>query len=250
MILDTSVKSPFWIDEHDPEPLFPPVEFALDEPNGLLAVGGDLSPERLIHAYRHGIFPWYSDDQPILWWSPDPRAVLFPEQLHISRSLYRAINRTPFEITLDKDFAAVMQGCAAPRRDGLGTWLTEEMQAAYLQLHRMGIAHSIEAWRQNELVGGLYGLAIGGVFFGESMFSRADNASKIAFVYLVKQLQQWNYGMIDCQISSDHLTSLGAVEIERREFMTLLARYLDRNGKQVPWQFDEEFSPLYKSTAR
>ena len=180
-------KGPFWLDESAPELNFPPVDLALDEPNGLLAVGGDLSPKRLIKAYRLGIFPWFSNGQPILWWSPNPRAILFPDQLHVSRSLNKAIRRGNLHITLDTAFAEVMQACASPRLQQADTWITAEMHTAYLQLHKMGIAHSVEAWLDDKLVGGLYGLSIGKVFFGESMFSRVSNASKVAFVYLTKQ---------------------------------------------------------------
>ncbi len=235
---------PFWINENDPSLAFPPVELALDEPNGLLAVGGDLTPERLFNAYQHGIFPWFNDEQPILWWSPNPRAVLFPDQLHVSRSLKKQINKLQFEISLDQDFEGVLKACAAPRKGESGTWITSEMHNAYMKLHQLGIAHSVEAWQQEELVGGLYGIGIGRVFFGESMFSRATNASKVAFVYLVKQLQQWNYALIDCQVSSAHLKSLGAIDIERREFIELLARHINRSNTKSHWRFDEDFSPL------
>ncbi len=235
---------PFWINNDDPSLAFPPVDLALDDPNGLLAVGGDLSPRRLINAYRHGIFPWYNDDQPILWWSPNPRAVLFPDQVHISRSLKKQINKSSFNITFDQSFEAVLMACAAPRRDGPGTWITTAMHEAYLTLHKMGIAHSVEAWQGDKLVGGLYGLAIGGVFFGESMFSHVTNASKIAFVYLAKQLQQWQFALIDCQVESEHLRSLGAIEIERKSFIDVLKRHIDQNDKQGPWHFDTGFKPL------
>src|SRR5690606_29186252 len=167
---------------------FPPLEAALREPNGLLAAGGDLSPERLIAAYRHGCFPWYAPGQPILWWSPDPRTVLFPDELHVSRSLAKVLRQQRFEVSFDRDFAAVIAACAAPRSYANGTWITDEMRGAYEQLHQLGHAHSVEVWQDGELVGGLYGLAFGLLFFGESMFSRRDNASKVGFVTLVRQL--------------------------------------------------------------
>ena len=210
----------------------------------MLAVGGDLSPARLINAYHHGIFPWFNDDQPILWWSPNPRAVLFPERLHISHSLKKVLGKKNFKITLDQNFEAVIQACAAPRREGSGTWITPEMYHAYVKLHRMGLAHSVEAWQKGKLVGGLYGVSLGRVFFGESMFSRVSNASKVAFVYLVKQLQQWQYALIDCQVSSEHLKRLGATDIKRKQFIELLAQNINLPNTNSHWQFDEHFSPF------
>ncbi|GGJ84422.1 leucyl/phenylalanyl-tRNA--protein transferase [Pseudomonas matsuisoli] len=206
---------------------FPPLESALREPNGLLAAGGDLSPERLLEAYRHGCFPWYQDGQPILWWSPDPRTVLLPHELHVSRSLSKALRKHSFTLSFDRDFQGVIQGCAAPRDYTDGTWITTPMQRAYLSLHERGIAHSVEVWRDDELVGGLYGLAMGRLFFGESMFSRTDNASKIAFVTLVTKLQAWGFSLIDCQMPTDHLQSFGARPITRREFAGYLGKDLD-----------------------
>lgn len=201
---------------------FPDISNALQEPNGLLAVGGDLSVERLLVAYRQGIFPWFERGQPILWWSPDPRMVMFPAELRLSRSLRRTLRRHEFTVTADQDFKGVIQACAAPRGYTSETWITPAMQAAYIRLHEAGHAHSVEVWEANELVGGLYGLDLGGIFFGESMFSRRDNASKIAFAYLVKHLHAWDYRVIDCQVSSEHLASFGAREIDRDEFRTLL----------------------------
>jgi leucyl/phenylalanyl-tRNA--protein transferase len=210
---------------------FPAAESALSEPNGLLAIGGDLSPQRLVAAYRQGIFPWFDDDQPILWWSPDPRAVLFPKQIAISRSLKKCINRQQFTVTADQRFTAVVTHCASVPRNGQnGTWITDEMLAAYQQLFQLGIAHSIEVWENQQLVGGLYGVAIGKVFFGESMFSLATNASKVGFAHLAQQLQQWGYALIDCQVSSPHLLSLGAEEIRRSQFNRLLADNIDASG--------------------
>jgi len=209
---------------------FPPLESALREPNGLLAVGGDLSPERLIAAYRHGCFPWYEDGQPLLWWSPDPRCVLFASQMHISRSLAKCLRQQRFSVTFDQDFAAVISACAEPRREGVGTWITEAMQAAYGELHRRGIAHSVEVWQGGKLQGGLYGLAMGRLFFAESMFSRQSNASKVALASLMARLHQWGFILLDCQVQSPHLYRLGARTIPRRQFAALLARYLDEQS--------------------
>jgi leucyl/phenylalanyl-tRNA--protein transferase len=207
---------------------FPPLAKALRDPNGLLAAGGDLSPERLISAYRHGCFPWYQDGQPILWWSPDPRTVLFPDELHISRSLRKVLRQNPYRVSFDQAFAAVIQACAAPRTYADGTWITTPMQQAYLQLHERGIAHSVEVWREDELVGGLYGLAMGRLFFGESMFSRADNASKVGFATLVEQLRAWGFVLIDCQMPSQHLHNFGAKAISRDAFADCLRAHLDQ----------------------
>jgi len=207
---------------------FPPLEKALHDPNGLLAAGGDLAPERLVQAYRHGCFPWYQDGQPILWWSPDPRTVLFPDELHVSRSLAKLIRQGRYQVTFDTDFPAVIAACAAPRDYAEGTWITDTMQAAYCELHRRGIAHSVEVRRDGELVGGLYGLAMGRLFFGESMFSRADNASKVGFVALVEHLKDSGFVLIDCQMPTNHLHSLGARAISRTRFAEHLAQYLDQ----------------------
>ncbi|MCQ4309143.1 leucyl/phenylalanyl-tRNA--protein transferase [Pseudomonas stutzeri] len=206
---------------------FPPLEKALREPNGLLAAGGDLSPERLLAAYRHGCFPWYQDGQPVLWWSPDPRTVLYPKELHISRSLRKKLRQGIFSVTFDRAFREVIEGCAAPRSYADGTWITATMQNAYMRLHQLGIAHSVEVWQDQQLVGGLYGLAIGRLFFGESMFSRATDASKIGFVALVERLQDWGFKMIDCQMPTQHLASFGARPISREAFAETLAKYLD-----------------------
>lgn len=206
---------------------FPPLEKALREPNGLLAAGGDLSPERLLAAYRHGCFPWYQDGQPVLWWSPDPRTVLYPEELHISRSLRKKLRQGPLSVTFDRAFREVIEGCAAPRSYADGTWITTTMQNAYVRLHQLGIAHSVEVWQDQQLVGGLYGLAMGRLFFGESMFSRTTDASKIGFVALVERLQDWGFKMIDCQMPTQHLASFGARSISREAFAETLAKYLD-----------------------
>jgi leucyl/phenylalanyl-tRNA---protein transferase len=216
------VKSITWLSAQDAPEWFPPLEQALEEPCGLLAAGGDLSPERLIAAYRGGIFPWYSPGQPVLWWSPDPRAVLFPEEFHCTRSLAKTLRNGGFSYSMDRDFPAVIDGCAAPRAASPGTWITSDMRAAYLELHHLGHAHSIEAWRGAELVGGLYGVRLGGVFFGESMFSRARDASKAALAHLVAVCRRNSLAVIDCQLPSRHLTSLGSRTIPRSQFQALL----------------------------
>jgi leucyl/phenylalanyl-tRNA--protein transferase len=231
--------APYWIDPRDETLQFPDPSLALKEPNGLLAVGGDLAPERLIAAYQHGIFPWYNHNQPILWWSPDPRAVLFPARLKVSRSLRKTLRRRPFEVTADQAFAEVIAACSAPRKDASGTWITQAMKQAYIRLHQLGLAHSVECWREGKLLGGLYGVAIGRVFFGESMFSHASDASKVAFVYLVRQLQDWGYAAIDCQVHSAHLQSLGAETIPRAAFQELLGQWCPVAGRPGPWQLEE-----------
>ena len=221
---------------------FPPLSRALHEPNGLLAAGGDLSPERLLLAYRHGIFPWFSPGQPILWWSPDPRMVLLPHELKVSRSLAKTLRRHPFEVRTDTAFSDVMQGCAAPRRGEPGTWISPDMIAAYTRLHELGFAHSVEAWQGDELVGGLYGIALGRMFYGESMFSRATDASKIAFVHLARQLERWDFGMIDCQMKTAHLASLGAREIPREEFARRLGELVNYPDYPGHWQLDHDLA--------
>ncbi|WP_028238868.1 leucyl/phenylalanyl-tRNA--protein transferase [Stutzerimonas azotifigens] len=214
-----------WLNRDDLR--FPPLEAALREPNGLLAAGGDLSPERLVAAYRHGCFPWYQDGQPLLWWSPDPRTVLYPAELHVSRSLRKRIRQKVFEVTLDRAFERVIAACSAPRRYADGTWITDAMQQAYIELHRRGVAHSVEVWHDEQLVGGLYGLAMGRLFFGESMFSTEADASKVGFVTLVERLRDWGFELIDCQMPTRHLASFGARPIARKVFAEALARYLD-----------------------
>jgi len=216
------VKTITWLSPQDAPEWFPPLEQALEEPSGLLAAGGDLSPERLLAAYRRGIFPWYSPGQPVLWWSPDPRAVLFPEEFHCTRSLAKTLRNGGFTAAIDRNFGAVIDGCAAPRAASPGTWITSEMRAAYLKLHRLGYAHSVESWRGNALVGGLYGVHLGGVFFGESMFSRERDASKVALAHLVAACERNSLAVIDCQLPSRHLSSLGARTIPRSQFQALL----------------------------
>ena len=201
---------------------FPPVDKALKEPNGLLAAGGDLSPPRLIEAYSHGIFPWFSDGDPILWWSPDPRMVLFPAELRVSRSLRKTVARGVYETRYDTAFRDVIAACAAPRDGQAGTWIVPEMIEAYTALHELGFVHSVESWRDGVLVGGLYGMALGKVFFGESMFTRAPDASKVALVRLVERLKADGCRVIDCQQSTAHLASLGAREIPRNVFAKLV----------------------------
>lgn len=214
---------------------FPSLDSALNEPNGLLAIGGDLTPERLLEAYRLGVFPWFSPGEPILWWSPDPRMVLFPQQIKVSRSLEKKLRRGDYEIRFDTAFRAVMEACAeAPRQGQNGTWIVQEMIEAYCRLHELGYAHSAEAWLDGELVGGLYGVAIGRMFYGESMFHRVTDASKVAFVHLVRLLHQNGYGLIDCQMHTSHLASFGASEIPRAEFMRHLTQLTVQNSS-VNW---------------
>ena len=213
-----------WIGAQDP---FPPVDRALRVPNGLLCAGADLSVERLLEGYRSGIFPWYSGAEPILWWSPDPRMVLFCDELRVSRSLAKSIRNKGYVVQIDTAFRKVLAGCASPRRDALaggeaGTWLGEEMRAAYARLHRAGHAHSFECWHEGTLVGGLYGVALGRMFYGESMFSHATDASKVALVALVEELRRRGFPLIDCQVRTPLLAQLGAREIPRREFLRAL----------------------------
>lgn len=228
------------LDPDDPAAPFPPVEEAEREPDGLLAVGGDLHPTRLLNAYRAGIFPWYSANQPLLWWSPDPRTVLSPPHLKVSRSLRKSLRNKPFRVSFDQAFTRVIEACALPRDDETGTWITRDMATAYTQLHRLGHAHSVEVWQDDRLMGGLYGIAPGRVFFGESMFTRASDASKVGFVHLVRQLQERGFRLIDCQVYTTHLVSLGAEEIPRREFCRLLDRWCPETvvapGPWSDWQ--------------
>ncbi len=221
-----------WLEAHGD---FPPVERARRRPNGLLAAGGDLSPERLLRAYRAGIFPWFSDGEPILWWSPDPRMVLFPSELQIARSLAKTLRKGDFEVRADSAFEQVIQACSEPRPRQRGTWITAAMQSAYTRLHRLGVAHSVETWRGGELIGGLYGVALGRMFYGESMFSRATDASKIALVHLVHQLRRWEFGLIDCQMNTPLLSSFGAREIPRAEFTRRMAELVNCGHVPAPW---------------
>ncbi|MFQ5904808.1 MAG: leucyl/phenylalanyl-tRNA--protein transferase [Candidatus Binatia bacterium] len=215
------------------EIVFPPPDDA--EPDGLLAVGGDLSTERLLLAYQLGIFPWYSEGQPILWWSPDPRLILEPGKFHISRRLRQTLRRGIFKVTLDRDFVRVIEACASVRRKGQpGTWITPEMQDAYIRLHRLGFAHSAESWFDGQLVGGIYGVSLGRCFFGESMFFRKRDASKVALAVLLQRLQEWRFDLLDAQVTTGHLKRLGAEEIPRRVFLSRLQaalRYPTRRGR-------------------
>ncbi|HUN67455.1 MAG TPA: leucyl/phenylalanyl-tRNA--protein transferase [Burkholderiales bacterium] len=222
-----------WLERDDP---FPPADKALKDPNGLLCAGADLSPARLLAAYRQGIFPWYSGDEPILWWSPDPRMVLFCDELKVSRSLAKSIRNKGFEIRIDSAFSSVIKACSEPRKDEAGTWLGKEMRAAYLALHQAGHAHSFETWHADRLVGGLYGVAIGRAFYGESMFSRATDASKVALVALVEVLRERGYPMIDCQQRTPLLASLGAREIPRRQFLRRLAALVNYPELPEKWK--------------
>ncbi len=213
--------APRWLRPDDPADAFPDPSLALREPNGLLAIGGDLSPRRLLAAYARGIFPWYEDGQPPLWWSPDPRAILRPASFHTSRSLKRSLGRAGFEVSVDQCFAGVVEACAT-RRGAAGTWLIPEMRAAYQRLHELGVAHSIEIWSGSALAGGLYGIALGRVFFGESMFSRRNDASKAALWWLAHQLCEADVPLIDCQLPSAHLSSLGSICLPRAQFLAEL----------------------------
>ncbi len=229
-----------WIAADDETTPLPDPETALAEPNGLLAIGGSLSPSRLEAAYRAGIFPWYSPGEPILWWSPDPRALITPKSLHISRSMRRALRRADHTVTLDTAFDQVVSECAAPRDDQPGTWITQEMRAAYSRLHMAGLAHSIEVWRDNTLIGGLYGVSIGHAFFGESMFSRAPNGSKIALIWLLRQIEHWGFHFLDCQLPTAHLQSLGALCLPRKRFLLALAASQRHPTRLSPWQLEIE----------
>jgi leucyl/phenylalanyl-tRNA--protein transferase len=222
-----------WLERGD---AFPPVERALRDPNGLLAAGADLSPARLLEAYRRGIFPWYSGAEPILWWSPDPRMVLYCDELKVPRSLAKSVRNKGYEIRVDTDFRGVLRGCAGPRKGEPGTWLNADMRRAYLALHRAGLAHSFECWRADELVGGLYGVALGRMFYGESMFSRATDASKVALVALVEELRARRCPLIDCQMATPLLASLGAREIPRRAFLRESSALVNYDEPRGPWR--------------
>ena len=228
-----------WLDADDP---FPPVELALRDPNGLLAAGDELSTARLLDAYARGIFPWFGDGDPVLWWSPDPRMVLGTAALKVSRSLRKTIRSGHFRVTADTAFPAVIAACAEPRAGQDGTWITAEVMRAYVELARLGVAHSIEAWEGETLAGGLYGVAIGRVFFGESMFARRTDASKVALVHLVRQLRRWDFPLIDCQMSTSHLASLGGRNVSRAEFLEVVRRYVQSPPVPAPWQLDADLA--------
>ena len=223
----------------DPDSPFPSVDKALRHPNGLLAAGADLSTGRLLAAYRRGIFPWFSQGDPLLWWSPDPRMVLFPEEFKVSRSLAKSARNRAYEVRIDTAFGQVLEGCAGPRHNQPGTWLGPEMQAAYLRLHQLGFAHSFETWHEGRLAGGLYGMAIGRMFFGESMFSRATDASKVALAALVGELRARGFPMIDCQMNTGHLASLGAREIKRSDFVRRLFALVNYAEPPGSWAFED-----------
>ena len=229
--------------------VFPPPELARYD--GLLALGGDLTPERIILAYRMGIFPWYSKGEPILWWSPDPRLVLYPNELYISKSLKKLLKQNRFAITFDKAFKDVISACSKPRPNKTdGTWLVDEMIEAYVKLHELGIAHSVEAWSGNSLAGGLYGVSIGKCFFGESMFTIENNASKAAFVFLTCQLKAWGFDFIDCQVTTDHLMRFGAVEIPRKDFLSQLNASLAHRTHQGTWHPDRNLTDIVHIAAK
>jgi leucyl/phenylalanyl-tRNA--protein transferase len=225
---------------------FPPVDRALSEPNGLLAAGGGLSVTRLLHAYARGIFPWFGEGDPVLWWCPDPRLVLPTQAVHISRSLRRHLRRAQYEATLDRAFRDVMQACAAPRRSERTTWLLPPMIRAYQRLHEAGAAHSIEIWEDGELAGGLYGVSIGRMFFGESMFSAKPDGSKVALVILAAQLARWGYPMIDCQLRTAHLVTMGATEMERSRFVNEVEALVAQPPAPTPWQLDDDIIPSFR----
>lgn len=225
---------------------FPPVEHALDDPNGLLAAGGGLSVARLLDAYARGIFPWFGEGDPVLWWSPDPRMVLPTDGVHVSRSLRRRLRRQDYAVTFDRAFADVLRACAAPRRGETGTWLVPSMMRAYLRLFEAGAAHSVEIWMGGELAGGLYGVALGRMFYGESMFTRRTDASKMALALLAAQLRRWQFPLIDCQMRTEHLASLGAIEIPRRQFLQVVAELVKQPPVPSPWTPDPDLTDAFR----
>ena len=229
-----------WLDPSNSSAKFPCVEDALQNPEGLLAAGGDLSVPRLLNAYRHGIFPWYEDGQPILWWSPNPRGVLFTDKFRISSSLKKTLRKHKWIVTFDGDFNKTVVACAAPRSYARGTWITDEMIEAYTNLHKQGYAHSVELWdHQESLVGGIYGVLIGKMFFGESMFSFQSNASKVALTYVVSHLHKWGFPLLDCQLPSPHLSRLGAESISRKEYIETMMPLCDAPTNSFIWKLDE-----------
>ncbi|MBL8477378.1 MAG: leucyl/phenylalanyl-tRNA--protein transferase [Methyloversatilis sp.] len=229
-----------WLEPGAP---FPPVERALREPDGLLAAGLELTPDRILDAYRLGIFPWFSDGQPVLWWSPDPRMVLVPSEIRITRSMHKVLRNRPYEVRCDSAFEAVMRACAAPRDGQAGTWISDDMIAAYSALHARGYAHSVETWIDGRLAGGLYGMAIGRMFYGESMFSTERDASKIALVHLARYLETQAFGLIDCQMNTGHLGSMGGREIPRREFCRVMAQCIA--DRPLPGRWPTDLIPPY-----
>jgi leucyl/phenylalanyl-tRNA---protein transferase len=237
-----------WLGPPGSEVRFPDPSSALSWPNGLLAAGGDLSPERLLAAYRLGIFPWFEQGQPILWWCPEPRAVIFPAELHLARSLCRHLRKASWLASFDRAFAAVVAGCARRGLPGISTWITREMSSAYARLHELGYAHSVEVWEGERLIGGLYGVALGRVFFAESMFSRSANASKAAMAYLVREMLARDFLLMDCQLPSPHLATMGAREIPRKEFLALLRLGLRGAGNDHP-RWSDTLRPVLRATA-
>lgn len=233
-----------------PSDSFPPVERALDEPNGLLAAGGGLGVARLLDAYSRGIFPWFSAGDPVLWWCPDPRMVLPTDGVHVSRSLRRRLRKRDYTLTMDRAFGEVMTACAAPRRHERGTWLVPSMIRAYQRLFERGAAHSIEVWMGETLAGGLYGVAVGRMFFGESMFTRRSDGSKIAIVALAAQLARWRFPFIDCQMRTEHLATLGAIDVPRRRFVQEVERLVQEPGMPSPWTPDEDLIAQLASRTR
>lgn len=228
-----------WLDPDDTNSPFPEAKSALKEPEGLVAAGGDLKPKRVLRAYREGIFPWYEENQPILWWSPNPRGVLYPKNFIVHKRFLRTIKNKNWHITFDHSFVEVMKACAEPRINSRGTWITVGMIKAYTELYRLGYAHSFEVWNQkDELIGGIYGIGIGSIFFGESMFSRESETSKVALLYLCAHLDTWNYKIIDTQLASKHLTSLGAIEIDREEYLYILSKRINESVSQSAWSKD------------
>ena len=228
-----------WLEPGDP---FPPVEEALEDPNGLLAAGDELTTPRLLLAYEHGIFPWFGDGDPVLWWSPDPRMVLATDAMRVTRSLRKTIRSRRFRITADTAFPSVIAACAEPRPDQDGTWITRAVFDAYCALAAIGVAHSIESWEGDTLVGGVYGVALGRMFFGESMFARRSDASKVALVHLVRQLRRWSFPLIDCQMSTAHLASLGARTVSRAEFLSVVRRCIAETPVPAPWRLDSDLA--------
>ncbi len=226
---------------HTADTPFPPTNRAHSYPNGLLAIGGDLTTQRLLDAYSKGIFPWFNPGEPVLWWTPEPRCILRTDRIHISKSLHKVLRKGAFTVTFDRAFDDVIKACSEPRRYTSETWIHSPMIEAYSTLHRLGYAHSIEVWRDDFLVGGLYGVAIGKIFFGESMFSRETNASKVAITYLAGQLHQWGFPLIDCQVTSDHLLSLGAEEITRKAFEKHLLEYKVTGNATGPWVLNWQY---------
>ena len=226
-----------WLELDDP---FPLTNKALKQPNGLLAAGADLTPGRLIEAYSLGVFPWFNADEPVLWWSPDPRMVLIPTELKVARSLKKVLRNRTYEVRLDTAFSQVMQGCAQPRNGQSGTWISPMMTDAYTRLHEMGVAHSAETWIDGKLAGGLYGVALGRMFYGESMFTEVTDASKIAFVHMVWQLKRWGFGLIDCQMKTAHLETFGAREIRRSDFMRRVSKLIQYSPAPTHWRFDPD----------